>query len=350
MNSNTSEAFSADNMEFCAPAIVKAAHDAIMEKNYGDKCSVDPSAVVSLVHSLQIRIREAVEQELLIMSVDDVDWETQVFAPIVANFHVVSELGISSEDAEYLVLIGTVITLAYEILLAPSTQEHKSTYTFISIIFAEYLCEPEVHHRVTERLKLEQRRLEAIEATYAIQDAARNLSLMLPDICTSIVAWERLLSKRNVSKSTNPAEITDVNSRPFPRDVHVAVYLRPGQSLPSEFVESINTSSDLVIVQSHFGLRMEIQSGFHVSDIFGMFDAVTLSAQDDEASGRAVLIIVPPGYAYLATKVESVFEVEVQPAKIVIETAQATFEVSHCDYLIKRRNCHNSVLIESTEC
>lgn len=349
MNLNASEAPSGNNMEFCAAAIVQAAHGAIVGKNYEGKCSVDPSAIVYLVYSLQQRIREAVEQALLTSLVDDVDWETQVLAPIVASFHVVSELGISSEDGEYLVLIGVVITLAYEILLAPRTQEHKSVYTFISNIFAEYLCEPDIHHRITERFKLEQRRLETIGSTYAIQDAVRNLRLMLPDIWTSIVSWERPLPELHASTSSVTRE-DDKVSRHSPRDLHIAVSLKPGHSFSFEFVEAIYTSSGLVVVQSHFGLRMEVQQGFHVSDVSGTFDSVTLSAADDHVSGHAALIIVPPGYAYRATQVESVFEIEAQTPRTVIETAQATFEVSHGDYVVKRRNCHNSVLIESIEC
>lgn len=279
-----------------------------LKKTYGGNCSADPSAIVSLVSSLHKRIREAVEQASLAMPVGDIDWETQVLEPIIANFHVIAELGISAADVEYLILVGTVIILSYETLLVPEMQRRKSTCAFLTKIFAEYLCEPDIHHRITERLRLEQRRLEVVGATSAIQEAVRTLRLMLPDIWTSIVAWEKPLPEPHVSNTTDAHEDADANSRPFPRDLHISVSLKPGQSLPVDFVECIDTLSGNVVVKTHFGLRSEVQSDVRVSNISGMFDAVTLSVEDAQATSLAATIIVPPGYYYRATNVESVFK------------------------------------------
>jgi hypothetical protein len=338
MESNTFRSLSVENMEFCAAAIVQSAHDAIVEKHYGGKRSVDPLVTFSLVLALHKRVREAVGHVSLTMSVGDIDWQSQVLEPTIANFHVISELGISAEDAQYLMLLGTIITLGYETLLIPEMQQHKSTCAFLTKIFADYLCEPEIHHRITERLQLEQRRLAAIGATSAVQGAVR------------IVAWEKPLPEPHVLNTMDAQEDNSADSRPFPRDLHIAISLKPDQSLPFEFVECIGTASGNVVAKTRFGLQIEVQPGFQVSDISGMFDAVTISVDNDQIAGFAATIIVSPGYAYRATNVESVFEVETQPHKTVIETLQASFEVSHGAYLVKRRNCHRSVLIESTEC
>lgn len=63
----------------------------------------------------------------------------------------------------------------------------------------------------------------------------------------------------------------------------------------------------------------------------------------------AAAIIALPGCSFRATNVDSVFEVETEPGTTIIETSEALFQLSSGKCLVKRRNCHRSVLSESTE-
>jgi hypothetical protein len=49
-----------------------------------------------------------------------IDWEVQVFKPIIATFEIQDDFGIYRGDAEYVFLLATVLMLAYELLMMAS--------------------------------------------------------------------------------------------------------------------------------------------------------------------------------------------------------------------------------------
>ncbi|KAH7406247.1 hypothetical protein DE146DRAFT_651147 [Phaeosphaeria sp. MPI-PUGE-AT-0046c] len=248
-------------MDCCVAAVIHSAYSAILEKSYAGIPSVDPSTIESFILPLHRHVQEAVEQVLLTHPLADVDWDTQVLEPTIAEFHVVAELGMSAEDVEYVLLIGTVVTLAYEILLLPRVEQNKCTWAFHTKILNEYLCEPEIHHRITERLQLEQHQLELINARTSVRDAIGALRRWLPDIWTTTVVWERRGSHSHHpchKKPTDTKEDDNRNSYLLPHDSRITIHLKTGKAMFFEPVESNDTSSGIVIMKTYSGLQMEV--------------------------------------------------------------------------------------------
>jgi hypothetical protein len=134
-----------------------------------------------------------------------------------------------------------------------------------------------------------------------------------------------------------------------PRDLRVELYLKAGDSWPLKAVDSIDTSSSTLTVKSCIGLRMEVEPRCTVSNIDGIFDTVTLEAHYMCGMVFAATIVVPPGYSIRITDVEGVTVMDNKLSRTRVKTEQAMLVVLDGDYVVKRRNCHRSVLVESAD-
>lgn len=152
-----------------------------------------------------------------------------------------------------------------------------------------------------------------------------------------------------------PPSTTSTNLRnsftTFPRDVRIEVYLKPNQTYPFDFVDSITHRDNNLVIKTCIGLEMLVESGYTVSDISGLFDTTNITAANgDNTDALAATIVVPPGYAFRVVDVVDVCEMEGETARTRIETVRATLLVRTGDYVVVRRNCRDSVTVETTEC
>lgn len=140
-------------------------------------------------------------------------------------------------------------------------------------------------------------------------------------------------------------------SSTFPRDLRVQIFLKPDCTMPFDFVDTIDESDGPLTIKTCIGLRMHVEAGYTVSGISGIFDTVSLEARPGCGfTAFAATVFVPPGYSFRIPDVEFVSEMETSLAQTLIETKHAVMNVSNGDYIVKRRNLHRSVLVESTEC
>lgn len=347
-------------MSLSSSTIVQVALLAVVDKNYKGKRNNDHAAIARLAMPLHKRIQRSIKNAQQAALEFPVDWEKQVLAPIIGETHITEDLGVSVADAEYVVLLAAVIILAYEILVLPAAVDDLSTNKYLVRLFDNYLGEPVVSCQLIARLTVEQRRLERAGAETDVRRAMRKLLALVPDTTARTSAWNVETSVAEYQASSisvcanpelpDPARTSLSTFTTYPRDLRVEVYLKPGCSWQFDFVESIVESDGVLIVQTCVGLRMQVEPGFVVSEISGVFDTVTVEVPPECKTAFAATIIVPPGYSFHATEVEHVSELAGDLAQTMIETTQAVLNVSNGNYTVKRRNCHRSVHVQSTEC
>jgi hypothetical protein len=363
-------------MDLSVAAVTQSAHWAIIAKNYNGKCEIDPSAIVRLTRRLQERIQVSIHrtQTLQILSARTVDWSAEVFNPIIAECESPKHLGVSDDDAEYLVLLATLLILAYELCLLPLVSRQPHTKSFLIQAFKDYLSEPEVCYRVAGKLDSEYRRLKRADANMTVILAVRVLRNLMPDMSTAHAYWEPLVPLPSLvddtvdSSQSNAAgdsdQTVDVVMRrsqlpgrydlsptftAFPRDIWVEVYLNPGRSLPFDWVESIGIENKVLTVKTCIGIRLLVEPGYTLSETSGIFDELTLYAVDDAAAGLAATIVIPPGYTFRVTDMEDVSEIAGPSGQTMIVTKRGVFIVAHGEYTIERRNNRSSAQIVSTD-
>jgi len=363
-------------MDLSVAAVIQSAHWAIVAKNYSGKCDIDPSAIVRLTTRLQKRIRVSIHrtQALQILSDRSVDWSTELFDPIIAECDIFEHLGISDEDAEYLVLLATLLILAYELCLLPRVSRQPHTKTFLVQAFKDYLSEPEVCYRVAGKLNSEYRRLKRAAADMTVVLAVRVLRNLMPDMSTAHAHWEShvpLTSLVDDTAGASQADAADDSDQTvkvmmrrsqlperydlsptfvaFPQDVRVEVYLNPGEALPFDWVESMGIEHKILTVETCIGISILVEPGYTLSETSGIFDELTLSAIDDTAVGLAATIVVPPGYTFRVTEIEDVCEIAGSSGQMMIVTKRGVFIVAQGEYTIERRINRHSAQIVSTD-
>jgi hypothetical protein len=343
----------AKEMNFCVSAIVHAAHRVIVEKSYGGKCSSDPSAIASLTLRLHQNVREIMNHIQCRTKDTEKDWEVQVLMPLIANFNNTEDLKISTADTEYITLLATVTILAYEILLLPEASRDNE---FLTKTFTDYLCEPEIYRQLNKSLKAEHRRLRRAGANPRIQQAVEILRDFLPHGLVGTSAWKtKSLDRQNqvdigdLHTATPRPQPDQKHSPSRPGDLLIQVFLKPGCSLPFDFVDWVGQSEDKLVVKTCVGLRMYVEKDVTVSRIQGMFDTVTVRSIETRQGALTATIIVPTGYSYRATEVESVSPGEGRSAPTIVKTKQAILGVYNSGYVVNRKSCRYSVIIQSAE-
>lgn len=360
-------------MGFSVAAMVQTVHRAVVTKTYGGKSKAHLGTIASLALPLQKHIRQTIQQTLQSSAADVVDWEAQVLMPIIADFNLVEDLGVSTVDAEYIVLLSTVVILAFEVLLLPEVSCLHSTSEFLVGMFEQYFCEPEICRTMSSRLEEEQRRLVRAGADTQEQQAAGVLRKLMPDLSTRSVVWNKLtrvIKKKPSAKSVKAFQSQvdlklagsvagpSTSSRPpsprlttFPRDLQVEIFLKPGCSMEFDFVDSVTEVHGALVVKTCIGLRMHVEAGYTVSGPSGTHDTVTLHERSDSDGVKlfAATVIVPPGHIYRITGVDFVSEMHTDLSQTLIETDAAVMNVSGGDYAIQCRDQRHSVLVESNE-
>ncbi|KAF2023240.1 hypothetical protein EK21DRAFT_118947 [Setomelanomma holmii] len=351
------------HMYLSGPAIIQAIHRAVINKSYGGNGIADPSGFASIALPLQKRIQELIDSALQSSTRDDtIDWEDKVLNTIIASFVTSEDLGVSDDDVEYIVLLSTVVVMAYE-LVQVTIMEGTSTARFIISAFNEYLCEPEVCMQLAAKLEAEQRRLENACAHSTIQRAVMQLRKLMPDLLETTAVWKASMTQAQTTQnvlcdesSNSDGGVPDTVSKPvlsgavFPRDLRIEVFLKHDCAWLFDFVESVDTCDGFTTIKTCIGLSMQVEPRFAVSEIYGIFNTVTITATNSCDKSLAGTIIVPPGYSFRVMEVEYVHEMVAIQGKTMIESDRAVLNVSNGDHIVQRRNCHRSVLIESTEC
>jgi hypothetical protein len=324
------------------PAVLQAAYTALDEKSYDGDNSRDPSAIISLTLRLQRRVRPFIDRALHSSRSNQLEeWPTQVLNPVLDEFDSANALGMSIEDAEYMILLGTVIVLAWEIsYLSVASPNIYTINHFLMELFGDYLCEPEVCCSVAERLRTEHDNLESTEAGTEVLQAVWALRNLMPDLTKVMAKWNLYNAPLSNAKSEDSAPSMDATSgacktpEPTPslaavlRDTYIKVFLKPGCSWPFDFVNAINIIEGVLTFKTCIGIYIEVEEGFTISSISGNFDIANLVALQGAKNGLAATIVIPPGYAFRVPDIDDVSEVEGPPVQTKIETKEALIYVN----------------------
>ena len=354
----------------------------MIEKSYPQQLDISPS----VLDSFSERIVERVQQEIAtIVSTDGfgpgTDWDRRVLRPIIATFEIEEDLGVCQGDAEYVFLLVTVLSLAYELLLLADKSKAHKTHTFLEQVFDEYFVEPEICRTVGLILDAERIRLAQMNAEMKTTKAIQDMRMLLPEIdMVATVLWDVnmfhslrsgdvptyvrrhvrmddvLEPEVRISKWSEEAATTFFQeARTFAPmrctteaapDVQVKVFLERGCSLPIYFVTSIAFRGDRAIIHTSEGLSMELEEGCSISSITGVCDRMRLTKWEGSKDGFIGTMSIPPGCSYRAANVTGVAEGTSNTLLTIIDTAPATFEVDGDNYRIKPVNFGSSVVVE----
>ncbi|KAH8707051.1 hypothetical protein GQ44DRAFT_777543 [Phaeosphaeriaceae sp. PMI808] len=348
------------SMTLCVARAMHAIHQAIVDKSYGGNCETDPAAFVRLAAPLQYRIRKMVHHSLHESLGMPLNWEAKVSNLIIADFEVTENFHISPPDMEYFILLGTVVVLAYEILLSLGEWQGLSTREFLTRSFEIYFCEPYIGQSLAEFLMTEKHRLGRAGADKRVQLAVYTLQDLVQDLSNSSSLWTE--SRLGFQSRTDAADTEPIvynspslqknmsGSTILPQDLLVKVFLRPGCSIPLDFVNFLRTSKGGFEIKTCNGIRMEVLPGFEVSSISGIFDTVTVQASEGNSIDFAATVFIPAGCLLRATEIEDVTEIEGKPRRAVIRGKQAIFEFSDADggYSVSRGKYEQNLFIQNT--
>ena len=359
-------------MDFSVAAVVQTVHSAVVANTYAGKCKAHLGTIASLALPLQKYIRQILQQALQSTSAEDVDWEAHAFKCVIADFKLNEDLGIEVGDTEYVVLLATVVILAFEVSVLPEVSYMRSTSAFLMSAVEQYFCEPEVYLAMATRIEEEQHRLVRAGADIQVLQAVAALRRLMPTSLNRNGTWNKLRSAVKNRPSIESVESVAscqaqvdmdfagaAGSLPpqspclttFPRYVHIVIFLKADRSIDFDFVDSIHESEGKMIVKSCVGPRMHVEPEYEASSVHGTHDTVTLRARSgsDGVKQFAATVIVPPGNLYHVTDVEYESEMARDLSQTIIETDAAVMNVSNGLFTIQRRDQRRSRLVENTE-
>ncbi|KAI4702878.1 hypothetical protein J4E81_001751 [Alternaria sp. BMP 2799] len=374
-------AFPRENTPFNHSTILRGIHSTLVEKSYPQEPDISPSVLGSFGE----RIVECVQQEVTtIVSTDGfgpgTDWDRRVLRPIIATFEIKENLGLCQGDAEYVFLLITVLSLAYELLLLADKSKASKTHAFLEQVFDECFVEPELCRTVGLILDAERERLARMNAEIKTTKAIQDMRMLLPEINMCTTAWDvnmlRSLRTSDISSYVRRhARMYDVlepevrisrwsdeaattffqeaktfaparHAAEAAPDVQVKVFLERGCSLPIYSVTSIAFRGDRAMIHTSEGLSMELEEGCSISTITGVCDRMRLTRWEGSWDGFVGTMFIPPGCSYRAANVDGVAEGINNTLLTIIDTATATFEVDGENYRIRPVNFGSSIVVE----
>ncbi|KAI4663917.1 uncharacterized protein J4E88_010767 [Alternaria novae-zelandiae] len=370
-----------ENTPFNHSAILRGIHSTLIEKSYPQQPDISPS----VLDSFGERIVERVQQEIAtIVSTDGfgpgTDWDRRVLRPIIATFEIEEDLGVCQGDAEYVFLLVTVLSLAYEVLLLADKSKTSKTHAFLEQVFDEFFIEPEMCRTVGLLLDAERERLARMNAEIKTTKALQDMRMLLPEINMCITVWDvnMLRSLRTSDVSTyvrrhvhmydvlgpevrisrwsdeaaasffkEAATFAPVRSTTeAASDVQVKVFLERGCSLPIYSVTSIAFRGDRAIIRTSEGLSTELEESCSISSITGVCDRMRLTRWEGSKDGFIGTMSIPPGCSYRAANVTGVAEGINNTLLTIIDTETATFELDGDNYRIRPVDFGSSIVVE----
>ena len=370
-----------DNTPFSHLAVLRGIYNTLIEKSYPQQPDISPS----VLDSFGERIVERVQQEIAtIVSTDGfgpgTDWDRRVLRPITATFEIKENLGLCQGDAEYVFLLVTVLSLAYELLLLADKSKAHKTHAFLEQVFDECFVEPEICRRIGLLLDAERERLTRMNAEIKTTKAIQDMRMLLPEINTCITAWDvsmlRSLGTSDIVSyvrqhvgmydvlepeirisgwSDEAATTFFQEARTFAPvryaaeaapDVQVKVFLERGCSLPIYSVTSIAFCGDRAIIHTSEGLSMELEGSCLISSITGVRDRMRLTMWKGSKDGFIGTMSIPPGCSYRAANVNGVAEGISNTLLTIIDAATATLEVDGHNYRIRPVDFGSSIVVE----
>lgn len=260
--------------DFSIAAIVHTIYRTVVQESYFGCTNADPGTSADLALQLHKHMRHAINQLGQRSRVHAVDWQAQLLVPFIAEFRVIRDIGVSKADEEYILLLSTVIVLAYELLMLPEIACQDSTMDFLDSKFDQTFCEPEICRSMILRLEAEQHRLHATCTDISVLKAVGALCRLMSGVPASTALWEKM---RRAVCPRRPESIVAAQTQltTFPRDVHIHVFLKPKCTMEFDFVTSIRPCDAHLIVDTCIGVSIHVQPNFKISAISGMFDTVT---------------------------------------------------------------------------
>jgi hypothetical protein len=125
------------------------------------------------------------------------------------------------------------------------------------------------------------------------------------------------------------------------------VFSKPGSFWPFDFVASVDLDRDYAMMNTSKGVSMELEAGCSISAVTSVRNRMLVSMPEGSMNGFVGTIYILPGCSYRATKVEDVKEKTSDVTCTIIETLNATLEVSGGNYSIQRVNVGSRVNIEN---
>jgi hypothetical protein len=290
-----------------------------------------------------------------------IDWESRVFEPIIALFDVPADLGTSPEDAEYALLVVTMIALAYELLLLPETNNLQPTYDFLTTGLGDYLCEPGVSSQISEFLDAERVRLTRSVADIKVIRAIQTLRTLLPDESVCGLKWKTSLPMDRSSKDGKISYVKSLGRR-RPSSANTAVsstLCRTPSPAPSDFSSiSPKPGEDVHVIVSlisgshaTFGFVKSLEDRAGLSVKFGRDVYNDFKRPHETANDLTATVTIAPGCIY---DIEDVLRIDGGTHRdgwTLIETKTGEMHVgngSYHRYLIEWQNWDGKVVIKNS--
>ncbi len=285
------------------------------------------------------------------------------------------------EDSEYIFLLVTALSLSFELLLLADKGSAVKTRTFLALIFEEFFVEPEICRIVGVLLEAERIRLARMNAEMKVIKVIQLMRTLLPDITTCTTAWDAsmlrslrtsdiahylerrlricdpLESELHISRWSEEAAneffreaVSFASLHPVTATashVQVMVFSKPGSFWPFDCVASVDLDRDYAMMNTSKGVSMELEAGCSISAVTSVRNRMLVSMPEGSMNGFVGTIYILPGCSYRATKVEDVKEKTSDVTCTIIETLNATLEVSGGNYSIQRVNVGSRVNIEN---
>jgi len=182
--------------------IVNTIHGALLAKMYQDTPSKDFMALECLGSRLSQRVKSDVHALISESDLDPrIDWETAIFRPIIATFDILEDLGVSNEDAEYILLLATLLILAFELLLLSGKSRAGRMRGFLARTFEDYLVEPEIVSAIDQSLEAKRLRLARKLADMKVLRAIQDMRILMPDTEQCSRVWKASVAPRQSIKN-----------------------------------------------------------------------------------------------------------------------------------------------------
>ncbi|KAH6878513.1 hypothetical protein BKA58DRAFT_377374 [Alternaria rosae] len=375
-----------ENTPFSHLAILRGIHSTLIEKSHLQQPDVPSSILEDFGQRIVERVRDEITTVLSPNGFDPrTDWDRRVLGPTIATFDIKEDLGVCRGDAEYMFLLVTVLSLAFELLLLveqskAEQSKARKTHAFLEQVFDECFVEPEVCRIVGLLLDAEQMRLARMNAEIKVTKAIRDMQMLLPDIPMCTTAWNAsmfsglrtsdiashirrrvcirdvLKPESRISRWSEEAATTFFQeagtfasvryAAETAPDVQVKVFLERGCSLPLYFVTCIGFRGDRAIIHTFEGLSMELEEDCSISSITGVCDGMRITKWEGSRDGFIGTISIPPGRSYRADNVDIVGEGIGDTLLTIIGAQTTTFEIDGENYRIKPVNFGSSIVVE----
>lgn len=195
--------------------VVSKIHDSLIVQSNRRSILSSKSHLMSFTARLLKRVRADIHESTLGIPLDsNISWEACVFRPIIATLDITYIWDVCIGDAEYILLLSTILALAFELLLLAGKSNAGRIRTFLTRAFNEYFAEPAICRTVGMTLETERRRLAEKFVDVGVLRTIQHVRGLLPDIDFCTAAWKTQMNSQTSKKKLNTVYIDRQDRKP----------------------------------------------------------------------------------------------------------------------------------------